>query len=224
MSAQLGNPWAGKYNVETRWGGERGTFEPIGMIVVSPSGAISLKDRPVTKLKIDGETFSWELSDQNTSAASFTFSNWSINKYFWPSGITQYCFTGWLLWSGEGRLDCRGSWALSNWDGNYSTQIRWGGVQGTWHSGSDLYVSPTGEVRYGQTVIRDVSLTTEKKLEWKVGGGNPQSASITFSFGCSDRFYFNKPQPSSVGCFVGTLQNPGEGPIDFRGSASTLDN
>ena len=190
---------------------------------MTATGSIFFKDKSIIGLKIEDKAYSWEDSD-NTFAASFTFTDGSTDKHFWPSIVWGNCFTGWLQWPGKERLDFRGSWALENWAGSYFTQVRWGGAKGAWHPSPNLYVSQTGEVMYGETVIKNTSFRRATTIEWTIDGGNAQNTSIAFSFGCTNKLYFDPPQPTSVGCFIGTRQSPREGPIGFRGAATTLDN
>jgi hypothetical protein len=106
------------------------------------------------------------------------------------------------------------------WAGTYAAQTRFGGCSGTWGNGTggnhDLLVTADREVfRGGTRIIRPT--VGEASVSWSRTDGNLTNA--TFNFAASSTNTCNWGAGGYTGMnFEGTIQYPGEGPLDYRGA------
>lgn len=100
--------------------------------------------------------------------------------------------------------------------GSYISNYRWGGASGLWRGATPLEITKKGEVTYGGTLIKK-PVFTEYTLVWTIADGNRQNASMKFAPRHDSDFYW-RDKGGSVDDenFTGSIQNPGEGPLDFR--------
>jgi len=100
--------------------------------------------------------------------------------------------------------------------GSYISNYRWGGASGLWRGSAYLEISKKGEVTYGGTLIKK-PVFTESTLVWTIADGNKQNASMKFAPHHDSDFYWrDKGGGVDDENFTGSIQNPGEGPLDFR--------
>lgn len=99
--------------------------------------------------------------------------------------------------------------------GSYISNYRWGGASGLWRGNTPLGITKKGEVTYGTTKIVKPSFT-DSTLSWSMADGNKQNAGMTFSQHNNSDFYYRDKGSVEVKNFTGFIQNPGEGPLDFR--------
>lgn len=101
------------------------------------------------------------------------------------------------------------------WAGSYDTATKFGGVNGTWRAGATLTLGNDRSVTLSGTVIVNPTVT-ETGISWTMGDGNGTNANFTFARS-STSTYFWDTVPVNGRLFQGSLQFPGEGPLDFRG-------
>ncbi len=101
------------------------------------------------------------------------------------------------------------------WTGTYTSATKFGGATGTWVAFQDMEVTPTGEVVLGGVTIKNPTFTGNS-LSWAIADGNAGDANVTFKTSSESSYYWENP-PVGGKLFEGSYQNPGEGPLDFRG-------
>jgi formylglycine-generating enzyme required for sulfatase activity len=104
--------FAGDYICAVKWGGESGTWhEGTEKLLLSREGEVRFTSRfgttTISNWELTENTLSWTSQD-NQTAASFTFKNDSEHRYFWDDKQTGKLFEGWLQYPNEGRIDFRG--------------------------------------------------------------------------------------------------------------------
>ncbi len=103
------------------------------------------------------------------------------------------------------------------WAGDYQSNVRWGGADGTWRSAPGLTVTTEGDVIYGGKTIENPTIDGDQ-LSWSRADGNDYDAEITFHSEHSSDFFWRDSGGSITGqVFTGWRQSAGEGPLDFRG-------
>lgn len=103
------------------------------------------------------------------------------------------------------------------WAGDYASNVRWGGANGTWRNAPGLSVTSAGEVVYGGKTISNPTIDGDQ-LSWSRGDGNDHNVEITFHADhASDFFWRDRGGSISGQVFTGWRQSAGEGPLDFRG-------
>jgi len=100
--------------------------------------------------------------------------------------------------------------------GSYSTNYRWGGANGLWRGPSTLSVTNEGVVTYGTTAIIKPVFENDK-ITWTMADGNKTNASIKFESESNSDYFWRDHGGVKDRNFTGFIQNPGEGPLDFRG-------
>jgi len=106
--------------------------------------------------------------------------------------------------------------ALDSKVGVYTTHYRWGGANGAWRGQSTFEVKATGEVYYGSTQIVMPTIA-DSTITWSVADGNSRNGGITFQESSTSDFFWRDKGGVTKRNFTGWIQNPGEGPLDFRG-------
>jgi hypothetical protein len=106
-----------------------------------------------------------------------------------------------------------------SWAGTYAAQTRFGGCQGTWGNGtqgSHLLVIATGRevFRNGAQIVNPT--VGDSTISWSMSDGNGSSANITFHGASTDACFWGVNGQTGP-LFEGTIQFPGEGPLDYRG-------
>lgn len=104
--------------------------------------------------------------------------------------------------------------APNPWAGTYTTAVKWGGAGGVWNASSDLVVTSATDVRFNAVAIVNPTWVGNA-LSWTIADGNAGNANITFKTSSSNTYYWASPVEGKL--FEGSYQNPGEGPVDFRG-------
>jgi hypothetical protein len=103
------------------------------------------------------------------------------------------------------------------WAGDYNSNVRWGGADGTWRNAPGLTVTNDGTVIYGGKTIENPTIEGNQ-VSWARGHGNDHNVEITFHAGHSSDFFWRDSGGSITGkVFTGWRQSAGEGPLDFRG-------
>lgn len=103
------------------------------------------------------------------------------------------------------------------WAGDYTSNVRWGGANGTWRNAPGLIVTTDGTVIYGGRTIENPTIDGDR-LSWSRADGNAYNAEITFHSDHSSDFFWRDSGGSITGkVFTGSRQSAGEGPLDFRG-------
>lgn len=101
--------------------------------------------------------------------------------------------------------------------GTYDFQTMFGGNSGTWGNDSSgtMVISPDGTIiRSGKQVTVYEFDETERRLTWST----PEKVNIRFHDSLTSNYYFkDQPGNTATECFVGSLQRPGAGGVDFRG-------
>ena len=98
--------------------------------------------------------------------------------------------------------------------GIYTCAVKWGGTAGVWHNFSDFELTGDGTVKLGGTVIKN-PLVTADKVSWSFEGNN-NAASFTFKKGSSTTYFWPEGAQTKK-LFEGWYQDPGSGPVDYRG-------
>jgi hypothetical protein len=122
--------------------------------------------------------------------------------------------------------------------GTYTTGTKWGGWSGTWNPGSDLRITPAGEIFKGGIRIANPTMVGGKtpglyhswtascaschgpgyprpSVSWTIAGGNDSNAAVTFTEGSANEYYW--PGGQGGWLYEGWIQYPGEGAVDYRG-------
>ena len=100
------------------------------------------------------------------------------------------------------------------WAGTYTTAVKWGGAAGTWNPSADLVVTSATDIRFNSVAIVNPTWVGNA-LSWIIDDGNAANANITFKTSSSNAYYWTSPVEGLL--FEGSYQNPGSGPVDFRG-------
>ena len=103
------------------------------------------------------------------------------------------------------------------WAGSYATATKFGGASGTWRGSSTLVIGNDRSVTFGSSLIVNPTVT-ETGVTWRMSDGNTHNANFTFTSSSSSTYFWDTV-PVSGRLFQGSLQFPGEGPLDFRGLA-----
>lgn len=109
---------------------------------------------------------------------------------------------------------------VERWEGTYAAQARFGGSNGTWGNGGTdrLIVSSSGQVTIDGALILNPSYDpSTNRLEWAIADDNPTSGGVTFFETSSDPDFADIGNGTVGQSFSGFIQNPGEGPLDYRG-------
>lgn len=109
---------------------------------------------------------------------------------------------------------------VERWEGAYAAQARFGGANGTWGNGgsSRLIVSSDGQVTISGSLILEPTYDPEtNRFEWDMADDNATSGGITFFETSSDPDFADIGTGTVGQSFSGFIQNPGDGPLDYRG-------
>ncbi|KAJ5069640.1 btb/poz domain-containing protein [Anaeramoeba ignava] len=107
--------------------------------------------------------------------------------------------------------------------GVYECNYKWGGMHGIWRGSLEVEIyTDNGKIFVNQKPVRNITME-EEKIIWKRDPNEPNAyctgastnGSITFKMKEDSVYYFKKPQIGPL--FIGSIQNTGEGPLDFRG-------
>ena len=109
---------------------------------------------------------------------------------------------------------------VNRWEGAYTAQARFGGANGRWGNGGTnrLIVSSSGQVTIDGALILNPSYDPSiSRFEWNRANDNPTSGGITFFERSSDPDFADIGNGTVGQSFSGFIQNPGDGPLDYRG-------
>ncbi|MBD3402837.1 hypothetical protein GF420_08070 [candidate division GN15 bacterium] len=105
---------------------------------------------------------------------------------------------------------------IDRMEGVYSTNHRWGGASGAWRYNIEMDIRSNGEVYYAGTQITNPTMRGDS-LFWSMSDGNATNAAMVFAESSSADFFWRDKGSVNKRCAMGWIQNPGEGPLDFRG-------
>lgn len=100
--------------------------------------------------------------------------------------------------------------------GQYACSARSGRAPGDWHEVPDLYLTQSGRVVFSGTLLQGARF--DGNTLSSPAAGNPAAVTITFKLKSDDPSFWPSGAPSRD-LFEGTIQYPGQSPLDFRGWA-----